>query len=123
MLTMALIGVMLVVRAGPACAGMLQPVPLVAQAGVDTNKACHGMAGEHERSEVGDHKNVQATCAAACVAVPPVARSPQALMAMPSAEPNAGRLVMAGMNLAPIPPLLEREPLVSHTDIALEELT
>lgn len=104
MLALALIGVMLVVRAGPACAGTLQPVPLVAQARVDANMDCHGMAGSHERSKDGDRKNVQATCGAACVAVPPMSPSPQASASKPSAASGTGGLVMAGMSLAPIPP-------------------
>lgn len=104
MLALALIGVMLVVRAGPACAGMLQPVPLVAQARADANMDCHGMAGSHERSKDGDRKNVQATCGAACVAVPPMSPSPQASAPKPPAALETGGLVMAGMSLAPIPP-------------------
>ena len=104
MLAMAIIGVMLVVRMGPACAGMIQPGMLVAQAGADAKMDSQGMAGGHERSGDGDHKDVKATCGAACAAVPPASPSPRALTSTPSDEPDAGRLVMAGMDLAPIPP-------------------
>lgn len=104
MLAMALIGVMLVVRAGPACAGMLQPVPIVAQAGAPMDMDCHGMIGNHERGKGDADKNVQATCGAACMAVPPATCSPPALTSMSSAEPDARPLVMSGLSLAPVPP-------------------
>lgn len=103
-LALALVGVTLAVRAGPACAGMPQPVPVVVQAGDDRIMDCHGVAGSHERSKDGDHKNVQATCGAACVAVTPMSPLPQASLSMPSAKADTGRLVMAGMSLAPVPP-------------------
>ena len=101
---MSLACLLVVVRAGPACAGIAMPTAAAAMATVGPEADCHKRAGERSADGHGRSTQGETACGVACAALPPEpVREPfqPCVAAM-----NALHLqrVAAGLKFAPTPP-------------------